>query len=394
MARVTSRSATAKWGLGFAVVVAVALAAGAAFLLRPSRTLVQVAAAKRANLVAQVQCDGVLEAPPGSELRAPEAGLVAELSVRDGDPVRAGEVVLRLENSALASQQRQAETEVLRLQAEVSEAEAGWEKAKRDVQHWRDVVAADRRLLDEAAATRSELDADELALSDARDRARAGKEQVAALRGPSAQEHLARTALAAASRRIRALVLRSPREGVVYGLPAHLGELVQQGQLLASIADPDRPRVRVRVDQPDLPRIAVGQRLVLTFSGLPGREWEGRVTAAAAVLREVDGRKVGEVDGEISDPQHLLPLNASVDARIVLARRLGVLTVPRAALYREGGRRFVYRLRGGRAHRQEVTVGLVGLTEVEIASGLAAGDRVVLAGEVPLVEGLRVTPAD
>jgi HlyD family secretion protein len=392
MVGASERSRALPWGLG--VIVTLGLVAGAAALLRPHGVVVQVAAAKRADLLAQVQCDGVLEAPPGGELRASEPGLVAELPVRDGDSVRAGQVVLRLDDSDLTSQQRLAEADLLHLQAQAGEAEAGLEGARRAVQHWQEVVAADRRLVDQAAATRSELGADELALNEAGARERAGAAQLAALRGPSAQERLAREAVATASRRIRALTLRSPRDGVVYGLPPKPGEMVQRGQLLASIADPDRPRVRLRVDQPDLPRIAVGQRLVMTFSGLAGRQWEGRVILAAPVLRRAEGREVGEIVGEISDPGHTLPLNASVDARIVLAERLAVLTVPRGAVYREGNRRFVYVLRGGRARQQEVTAGLVGLTEVEITDGLGVGDRVVLAGEVPLMEGLRVTPAE
>ncbi len=391
MAEPRVHSRAVGWGVGLAAVLGLAVAAVLA--LRPHGALVQVAPVTRGDLRALVQCDGILEPQPGSELRAPEGGLVAERPVRDGDPVRPGQVLLRLDNPDLAAQRRQAEADALRLQADTREAEAGRAKASEDVEHWQGIVATDRRLVEQSAATRSELEGDELALGEATARQREVEARLAALCGPSGQAALARDAASAAARRLASLVMRSPREGVVYGLPARLGEMVQRGQLVASIADPGRPRVRLRVDQPDLPKVAVGQLLLVTFSGLPGREWQGRVTVAAPVLREADGRQVGEIVGALSDPGRLLPLNASVDARIVLAERHGVLTVPRAALYREDGRRFVYLLRGGRARQREVDVGLVGLTEVEITGGLAAGDRVVIAGELPLAEGLRVTPA-
>jgi len=104
----------------------------------------------------------------------------------------------------------------------------------------------------------------------------------------------------------------------------------------------------------------------------------------------VGGRQVGEVLGEISDPTSRLPPNASVNVQIVVGEKKGALVVPRAALQRDGERRFVWILQNGRARRRDVKVGLVGLTEVEVTSGLADGDRVLMSGAVPLSEGLRV----
>jgi membrane fusion protein (multidrug efflux system) len=124
---------------------------------------------------------------------------------------------------------------------------------------------------------------------------------------------------------------------------------------------------------------------------LPGRRWEGTVSLAAPGVREVAGREVGEVTGEISDPDATLPPNASVNVQIVVGEKKSVLTIPRAALYRDGARHFVYRLEDGRARRRDVTLGLVGINEVEVASGLSEGDRVILPGAAtPLSDGLRV----
>lgn len=389
-----TRRSTLWWGIALAVFVIVALGGTTVLLLRPSRVLVQVAVARRADLLAQVQCDGVLEAPPEGELRASEPGLVAEAPVLNGTKVRTGEVLLRLANPALAAQQRHAGAELARLQGEIAAAAAALQQATAEAQHLRGVVAGDRRLLDGGAIPRAQLDDDELASRDAAARERAATERLAALRGPSGEAGLARAAAAAAEGQAAALVLRAPRDGTVYGLPARVGETVQEGQLVASVVEPERPRVRLRVDQPDVPRVAAGQRLVVTFAGLPGRRWTGQVTRVIPVLRRADGREIGEVTGEISDPARLLPLNASVDAVIVLAQASNVLSVPRAALYREGDRRFVYLLRRSHVHRREVTVGLVGLNDVEITGGLTAGERVAIAGETPLVEGLRVATTD
>ena len=85
-----------------------------------------------------------------------------------------------------------------------------------------------------------------------------------------------------------------------------------------------------------------------------------------------------------------LPPNASVNVQIVTGEKNGALAIPRAALFREGDSRFVYRLEDGRARRRDVSVGLVGLNDVEVTSGLKENDPVILPGTVPLSDGLRV----
>ena len=190
-----------------------------------------------------------------------------------------------------------------------------------------------------------------------------------------------------------ALTVKAPTDGIAYGLPRKTGETVAAGQVVASVADTGRLSVRARVDQPDLPRVAVGQRLIVTFDGLPDRRWEGKVLAVSAGVREASGREVGEVLGEISDKPLSLPPNASVNVQIVVGEKHGGLTIPRAALQRDGNRRFVWRLEEGRARRRDVSVGLIGLNDVEIAGGLQENDTVLLPGIVPLSDGLRVTTA-
>ena len=108
-------------------------------------------------------------------------------------------------------------------------------------------------------------------------------------------------------------------------------------------------------------------------------------------VREASGREVGEILGEISDKPLSLPPNASVNVQIVVGEKHGVLTIPRAALQRDGSRRYAWRLEDGRARRRDVTVGLIGLNDVEIVGGLQERDTVLIPGTVPLTDGLRVT---
>jgi HlyD family secretion protein len=379
--------------------VLLAAVAGVAFTFRPRPAAVHVASAVRGDLLVRVLCDGTLEPPPGGELRSAAGGTVAEVDVHEGDRVRSGQVLLRLDNREIAGAERQAQADLSRVEAERAAAAAELDRAEREAAYRRRLADADRRLLAQGALPAASADADELAARQATAQASAARAQLAGIAGaPRTPSRLGLAGAAAGdlARRAAALAVRAPFDGVVYGLPRAAGQVVQPGEVVADVTDPGQPRVRLRIDQPDLPRIAIGQRMIVTFSGLPDRAWEGRVTAAGGGLRDVGGRQVGEALGEIADPGRALPLNAAVDVQVVVAERSGVLTIPRSALRREADRRFVYVVAAGagpRAVRRDVTVGLVGLSQVEVLSGLASGDRVVADAALPLREGQRVRTA-
>jgi len=97
--------------------------------------------------------------------------------------------------------------------------------------------------------------------------------------------------------------------------------------------------------------------MIVTFDGLPDRRWEGKVLSVPSGVTETGGRQVGEVVGEISDTRLTLPPNASVNVQIIVGEKRSALSIPRAALQRDGDRRYVYVLEKGRARRRPVTVG-------------------------------------
>jgi HlyD family secretion protein len=380
--RLSPRVAAGVLGLVLLLVLAVAA------LRRPDAVAASAAKAARADLLVPILSDGTLEPPPGGELRAPDRARVAAIRAHEGERVAQGALLLELENSDLSTRSRDARAASSQLEVERVKVTADLEAEKAEAARLRKIVEGDQRLFAEGAITRETFDADQTALEAARQRegaARARLESLTATRIGLSEESAREL-----SRRAEALAIHAPADGVVYNLPRKVGESVEEGQIVASVSDPDHLRVRARVDQPDLPRVAAGQRIVVTFDGLPDRRWGGKVTLVAPGLREVEGRQVGEVLGEISDPTAQLPPNASVNVQIVVAEKSSALVVPRAAVIRDGDRRYVWALRGGRARRQDVTVGLIGLTEVEIQSGLAEGDSVLISGAVPLTEGLRV----
>ena len=380
------------WAAAAAAAVAAILAAVA--YSRPPGLIVETAKVVRKNLIVPILSDGVLEPPAGGELRAGEAGIVGAILVRDGERVLRGQELARLDNPELSVSAREARSGTLELSGERARAEADASEARRNADHQRQRLEADRRLLAQAAVPRSLVEADVLAAAEAVDRRRAAEARLSALAGNGSASRLSIATASAREleHRVGALSLRAPYDGVVYGLPRRAGETVAAGQVVASVADPAHLRVRTRVDEPDLPRVAAGQRLTVTFDGLPDRRWDGRVIEVPSGVHDAGGRRVGEVIGEIADESRSLPPNASVNVQIVAGEKALALAIPRAALLREGDARFVYLLEDGRARRRSVTIGLVGLNDVEITGGMPEASVVILPGGATLHDGLRVSP--
>jgi multidrug efflux pump subunit AcrA (membrane-fusion protein) len=271
---------------------------------------VTLAPVVRADLLVRVLCDGRLEPPEGGEIRIADGGTVAAIAVHEGDRVRRGQLLLRIVNPDLDAKARDARGEVRQLLSDAAALASELDRDQREAAWREQVVAGDRRLVAQGAIPRATFDADELAWQQALDRAREAAARREALRHgaggaggsaaaaapesgrPAAGSRLALSQASAVelARRLQALTVRAPLDGMVYGLPRAAGETAQPGQLVASVTDPDHPHVRCRVDQPDLPRVAPNQRLIVTFNGLPDRQWEGTVQRVGTGLREAGGR--------------------------------------------------------------------------------------------------------
>ncbi len=346
--------------------------------------IVQTAKVTRKELVVPILADGSLEPPPGGEIRASESGIVARILVREGQRVTRGTPLLELSNPELEQRVFASRNESLQLGDEQrrSAADLTAQRAERDRLHA--VVEADKRLLRAGAITTQQKEADEFSYRQSVDRVRQSESQVAAF---ESRRKVIDDSVREMERRLALLTIRAPIDGVTYNLPRMAGETIAPGQLLGIAADPRHLRVRIRVDAPDLPRVHAGQRMTVTFDGLPNRSWEGTILLVPPGVRQVGGREVAEVIGELSDDTAALPPNASVNVQIVVGEKRATLVIPRGALLREGNQRLAYRYVDGRARRTLLSVGLIGPNEVEVVRGLQEGDQVILPGVAPLRDG-------
>ncbi|MCL4820934.1 MAG: efflux RND transporter periplasmic adaptor subunit [Vicinamibacteria bacterium] len=354
------------------------VALAAVFSLRrrgPRPTPVEVAAARVQPVFRSfVTASGQVVASRYADLGSSAMGRVVELRVKEGDRVRAGQVLARLDAVPARSDEAAAAAALQALGAEVAAAEA------RDVE----AESAARRaeqLARDGLLPPSQLDA---ALA-ARDAARA---QLRALRERVAQAEAQRRRAADALSKTE---ITSPMDGTVTRLAVREGEMVvigvqnQPGTILMTVSDLATLDAEVKVAEADVLRLKVGQSATVTLEALPGREIPAHVIEVGASALPVVGQGAAAREFRV-----LLRLDAAdaglkpgltCDAKILASERKDAITVPlQAVVLRagEGGaeRPGVFVVENDVARFRPVTPGVIGGLDIEV-EGLAAGTRLV-----------------
>ena len=170
------------------------------------------------------------------------------------------------------------------------------------------------------------------------------------------------------------------------------GSFVNLGDLLLQEANLSQLQVRAFVDEPEIGHLALGQNVRITWDALPGHSWQGVVTALPSTVVARGSRVVGEVLCKLENGDHLLLPNVDVNTTIIIGSKQDAITVPREAVREDGGRNYVYLLKDGHLHRQEVKLGISNLTRVEVVSGVSEGDVIAVQSfsPSPMAEGVEV----
>lgn len=236
-----------------------------------------------------------------------------------------------------------------------------------------DYLAAQTEVLQAAArAGRMAGQADEAA---ARDFLEAARRKLSPF-GPTAAEI---DALIASGQVRPLLAVRAPLSGVVLESKVLAGASVEEGSDLFRLGDPSLLRARVHLLEGDLASLRPGLAAAVVTRAHPGRVFNGRLILIGAAMdpatRTVEGRI------ELPNPDGALKPGMFVEARLSTAERRSALTVPAAAVQELAGGRIVFVRSGASTFRlRPVEAGETTDGRIEILSGLAAGEEVVVAG--------------
>ncbi|MEO8628512.1 MAG: efflux RND transporter periplasmic adaptor subunit [Betaproteobacteria bacterium] len=182
-------------------------------------------------------------------------------------------------------------------------------------------------------------------------------------------------------------VIRADVAGTVQAVNVQLGQVVAAGAPLATIGDRNHSRVRLGVEQDDLPKLHVGQRVAVRPLNSPDTPIASSI---AKIFANIDPKThLAEAVIPLRPTHGLLP-GAAVRAEIVLEENPHALVVPRSAVLYRPGKPYVFLDDHGHAVERQVETGIDNGQLIEISKGLVAGESVVTVGNAELSDGMAV----
>lgn len=341
-------------------------------------------------LVQTVVATGRVVAVSRAQIGSPVTGVVIERRVREGDRVQAGDVLAVLRADDMEAAVRDAEAALAQLQqstrpqaqAALREAEARLTQATREAQRRRD-------LFQQQAIAREEMEQAIQAETTARANAEQARLTARSLLAGNPAEAAARARVASSKAQLAKTTIRAEVAGTVLTRNAEPGDLVQPGRILFEIAQTGDTEIQVPLDEKNLEVLAIGQTAMCIADAYPARPFPAKV---GFIAPSVDPQR-GTVDIRltVTPVPSFLRQDMTVSVNVETGRRDKAIVVPNEALTAmDGNRAELWVVVDGRATKRPVQLGLRGLTQTEVTSGLHVGDWILSDARASVAPGDRV----
>ena len=302
---------------------------------------------------------GAIQPARRADLRAEVAAVVLQVARDNGERVRAGDLIIRLDPTAIRDSLTSAE-EALRA------AQQSFEQTER--------VLARQRTLNQQGMISTQ------ALEDAEVRRNAAQSELAA----------ARARVVTARQQVTRTEIRAPFDGVVSERKISVGDTVQIGRELIKVIDPASMRFEGQISADRRGELKLGQPVAFRINGLGDTEFRGKLAridaSANATTRQVE--VIAEFDDRSKAPQ---VAGLYAEGRVESADRRA-LVLAEGSIQRQGDTAFVWKVDGSQLKKVSVTLGDRDERrgEMVITAGLQQGDRVLRSPTGNLVDGAPV----
>ena len=336
---------------------------------------------------AVLNASGYVTARRRATIASKITGTLVEVNVEEGMPVRAGQVLARLDDASLRAQLRLAEAQVEAARRGVRENEVRLKEATLSVERL-------TRLIPNGIATQAELEAAQAQLDSFDARIQAAREQV---RVAEQQVALARTSL-------DDTVIRAPFSGVAISKDAQPGETVSPmsggGGFtrtgICTIVDMESLEIEVDVNEAYIGRVTSGQRVSAALDAYPDTPIPARVITTVPTADRQKATVLVRIGFDTLDARILPDMGVKVtflreDDTVAAAAARPVTLVPKSAVRQEGDQAHAFIVSSaGVVDRRAVTIGGTDGDRIEVLAGLSAGERVVLSPPPDLAAGAQV----
>jgi len=299
------------------------------------------------KVVRSIESVGTLRANESVILRPEVQGRVEKILFDEGQPVKAGQPMVQLDDD--------------QYRAELAEAIANRNLSDANFRRTKELIkrkVTSQTDLDKAKA--------ELAANDAR---------VA----------LKREALSK-------MTLNAPFDGIAGLREVSVGDVVSPGQSLMHVVAIDPIKVDFRVPEIYVDKVHTGQSLSITLDAFPGESFQGEVYAIDPLI-DTRGRSILL---RATIPNSDARLRPGLFARVMLALQVydNAISVPEEAVVPRGDKQLIYRIKDGKADIVPVKLGIRRDAMVQVTEGLSPSDVVITAGQIKVRPGAAVNPVN
>ncbi len=306
-----------------------------------------------------------------------------ELFVEEGNKVKKDQVLARLENADLAAGLRQAE-------ANLNVARSSVDQARAELNDARVNFEREKRLLAKEFTTRSVYDAAEARY----------KKALASVAGAESSVRARQAAVREARVSLEYTYIRAPFDGVVLTKNADVGDIITPigaastaKAAVVTLADMSSLKVEADVSESNLGKLKVGQPCQIQLDAIPDKRFDGTVHMIVPTADRTKATVMVKVSFNHLDPRILPEMSAKVaflSREVSAGEKTPRKAVNGKAIAERKGGKYLFIVKDGRAVMRQVTTGETFGEMVEIRSGAASGDRVVLDPPERLKDGSRV----
>lgn len=358
----------------------------------------------RADFVQTLVASGHVQTPFRVVVSSQITGTVVRIPVREGEVVKAGDLLIQLDDREARATAEQAEGQVAQGEARLRQirdlalpaAEQSLAELRAALANAEQTFSRVARLSADGFASKQALDDAMKTLSMARAQRRGAELQVAANQPGGSDYLLAETQLAqargtaaAAWTRLSYTEIRAPRDGLLIARSVETGFVVQPGVELMRLSPTGETQIVVQIDEKNLGLVALGQPALASADAYAKENFPLSVVyinPAVDILRASV-----EVKLAAPEPPPYLRQDMTVSIDIEVARRPQALIASSADVRNlTSAAPWLLIVRDGHAVRQPVKVGLISAGKAEVLSGVEAGDQVVPSTATSITEGKRV----
>ncbi len=286
-------------------------------------------------------------------------GKVKELAVDVGDRVGKGALIAKIEKDKLLLQEK-------RLKASLESAEVNLSNLKKEYERV-------KNLFRKKAVSQQKMDN----VSTAYKSARAKVEEL-------------KVALSLAKIQLADSTVTAPIAGVIARKFVEEGDMVTatiqlRGTPLVTIVDMDTVKGTLSVNEKDITRLRIGERVEVNVDAYPGKVFQGSVSRIAPTFDPLSRTALVEI--KVPNPEHYLKPGMFARIKVIIQEHDNALKIRREAVVKGNN---VFVVKEGRASLRNIVQGIREGNWVEVLAGVAAGEEVVIRGQKFLKDGMRV----